>query len=253
MKPFHKSSTPQLDMETAGRILEQAFKAAGEQPNSIPLDELIANCLYHRKKRIFQKAVFAIVIAFLFLVGFLFAISIPASFTVQNQMAEGEFNPVYNIIIDSFMPVKRVNAVLNGRPVPLYETDSHIYVAEPSSNGQMEISVTLINGRNAIKYVDVAGVDRISPSAVGCRQEGSLIYLYLSDEFSGIDYDSLQAVALTGEAVTPVSVEPQNGCVTFSNLKETINVYVSDLAGNKLQLILSLTEPQPPEEGGKTP
>ena len=69
-----------------------------------------------------------------------------------------------------------------------------------------------------------------------------MVYLYLSDGLSGIDYDSLQAVSLTGEPVTPVSVEPQSGCVTFSNLEATINVYVSDLAGNRLQLILSLTD-----------
>ncbi len=106
----------------------------------------------------------------------------------------------------------------------------------------MEVAVTLINGQNAVESVDVTAVDRDSPVAVDCRREGSFVYLYLSDELSGIDYDSLQAVSLTGEAVTPVSVEPQTGCVTFSNLEATVNVYVSDLAGNRLQLILSLTD-----------
>ena len=240
--PFHKSSTPNLDIETASRILEQALKSAGAEPNSIPLDELIANCLYHKRKRLFQKTVFAGVLVFLCLLALLFVLSIPASFTIQNQMAEGGFNPVYNIILDSFIPAKSVYAAIDGHPIPLYETDARIYAAEPASNGQMEVAVTLINGQSKTEYVDVTAVDRDSPVAVDCRRDGSLVYLYLSDGLSGIDYDSLQAVSLTGEPVTPVSVEPQSGCVTFSNLETTINVYVSDLAGNRLQLILSLTD-----------
>lgn len=240
--PFHKSSTPKLDIETASRILEQALKNAGAEPNSIPLDELIANCLYRKRKRFLQKTVFAGVLVFLFLLALLFVLSIPASFTIQNQMADGGFNPVYNIILDSFIPAKSVYAAIDGLPIPLYETDSRVYTAAPVSNGQMEVAVTLINGQNAVESVDVTAVDRDSPVAVDCRREGSFVYLYLSDELSGIDYDSLQAVSLTGEAVTPVSVEPQSGCVTFSNLEATVNVYVSDLAGNRLQLILSLTD-----------
>lgn len=240
--PFHKSSTPKLDIEAASRILEQALKNAGAEPNSIPLDELIANCLYRKRKRFFQKTVFAGVFVFLFLLALLFVLSIPASFTIQNQMADGGFNPVYNICLDSFIPAKSVYAAIDGLPIPLYETDSRVYTAAPVSNGQMEVAVTLINGQNAVESVDVTAVDRDSPVAVDCRREGSFVYLYLSDELSGIDYDSLQAVSLTGEAVTPVSVEPQTGCVTFSNLEATVNVYVSDLAGNRLQLILSLTD-----------
>ena len=240
MKLFHKSSIQQLNIEDADRILAEALKTAGAKPSSISLEELIANGLYRRRKRIFRRIIFAAVIGFLLLAVYLCFLSIPVSFTVQDQMSEGEFNPVYTVSIDSFIPVRLVNASLEGRSVPLYETEPHIYTAEPTCNGRMEVSVTLANGQSARQYVDVTGVDLDSPAAVGCQKEGRLIYLYLSDDLSGIDYDSLQAVTLTGTAVTPVSTDPLTGCIVFPDPEETMNIYVCDLAGNRLHLIVSL-------------
>lgn len=102
--------------------------------------------------------------------------------------------------------------------------------------------MTLTNGQSAKQYVNVTNVDLDSPTAAGCQKEGSLIYLYLSDDLSGIDYDSLQAVTLTGNTVTPVSVDPLTGCIVFSDPEETMNIYICDLAGNRLHLIVSLQE-----------
>lgn len=242
MKLFHKSSTQQLNIEDADRILAEALKTAGAKPSNISLEELIANGLYRRRKRIFRRIIFAGTIVFLLLAVYLYVLSIPVSFTVQSRSADSKFNPVYTIDIDSFIPVRRVTASLEGHPVPLYETEPHIYTAEPSCNGRMEVSVTLANGQNAKQYVNVTNVDLDSPTAAGCQKEGSLIYLYLFDDLSGIDYDSLQAVTLTGNTVTPVSVDPLTGCIVFSNPEETMNIYVCDLAGNRLHLIVSLQE-----------
>lgn len=241
MKLFNKSSKPQLDIDAASRILAQALKAAEAEPNTISLDELIANGLYRRKRHIFQKFIFAGVIALVLALAFLYVISIPSSFTIQNQMAEDDFNPVYKINADSPMLVDRVNVVIDGHSIPVYEIDSHVYSVEPSLNGQMEVTVTLANKNSSTQYVDVTNVDKENPIAVGCSKEGDLVFLYLSDNLSGIDYENIKAATLTGETVEPASVDPSSGCVTFSGLTETVNVYVSDLAGNQLQLILSIS------------
>lgn len=90
MKPFHKSSAPQLDIETAGRILERTFQAAGVQPNHIPLDKLITNCIYRNRKHHFKKIVFAGIIFFLFLLAFLYTKSISAFFTIHKSKTESE-------------------------------------------------------------------------------------------------------------------------------------------------------------------
>ena len=241
MKFFNKLSAPELDMDAANTILEQVFEAADTDPNTIPLDVLAANGLYRRKRHILQNILFVGAIVLVLLLAFLYVLSIPSSFTVQNQMAEDEFNPVYTIDVDSFMLVNQVNVTIDGHNLPIYEEDSHVYTVEPSLNGQMEVTVTLLNGKSTTQYVDVTNVDKENPVALGCEREGSLIYLYLSDELSGIDYDSIRTATLTGEAVTPASVDPAAGCVTFSHLEETVNVYVSDFAGNELQLILSIS------------
>ena len=49
MKQFNKISKYNLNMEDANRILEQAFKAAQAEPNTIPLDVLAANGLFQKK------------------------------------------------------------------------------------------------------------------------------------------------------------------------------------------------------------
>lgn len=241
MKLFNKPSKPQLDIDTASRILAQALESVDAEPNTISLDELIANGLYRKKRHIFQKVILAGVIALVLVLAFLYVISIPSSFTIQNQMAEGDFNPVYRIIADSPMLVDRVNVAIDGHSIPVYEIESHVYSVEPSLNGQMEVTVTLANKNSSTQHVDVTNVDKENPVAIGCSKEGDLVFLYLSDNLSGIDYDNIKAATLTGETVEPASVDPSSGCVTFSNLTETVNVYVSDLAGNQLQLILSIS------------
>ena len=53
MKQFNKISKHNLNMEDANRILEQAFKAAQAEPNTIPLDVLAANGLFQKNVILF--------------------------------------------------------------------------------------------------------------------------------------------------------------------------------------------------------
>ena len=102
------------------------------------------------------------------------------------------------------------------------------------------MTVTLVNRQTSTRYVDVSTVDREAPVATAAKREGDLIYLYLSDDISGIDYSGVSAVALTGEEVVPVDMDEAEGRITFPDFKDTINVFIPDLAGNKLHLILSI-------------
>ncbi len=238
MKSFKKSSVPQLDFDTANRILEQAFEANQMDNNSIPLEVLASYSNYRRDRFTLQRSILVIIMALFLLLPLLF---IPSSFTVvEDESLERNFNPVYRLEVDSYMLVERVNATIDGSNIPVYEVDSHVYSIEPSRNGQMEVTVTLVNRQTSTQYVDVTTVDREVPVATSCTKEGNLIYLYLSDAESGIDYSAIRAVDLNGAEVEPVSVDEATGCVVFSDEADTLNVYISDLAGNRLQLVISI-------------
>ncbi len=242
MKKFHKSSAPQLSLDDASRILEQVFMANQREQSSIPLEVLASYSNYRRERFTLQRTILVIIMVLFLLLPFLF---IPSSFTIEKQASEhsigsADFNPVYRLEVDSFMLVERVTAVIEGRNVPVYETDSHVYSLEPPVNGRMEVTVVLANRQYQTRYVDVSAVDREAPAATACTRKGNFIYLYLSDSVSGVDYDKVEAVSLTGEKILPDSIDEENGCLTFFGLEDTINVYVPDLAGNQLHLILAL-------------
>lgn len=238
MKPFRKSSVPQLDFETASKILEQAFEANQMDNNSIPLEVLASYSSYRRDRFTLQRTILVMIMALFLLLPLLF---IPSTFTInEDPTPVRNYNPVYRLEVDSFMLVERINATIDGYNIPVYEVDAHIYSIEPSRNGRMEVTVTLINRQTKTQYVDVTTVDREVPVATSCTKDGNLIHLYLSDGESGVDFQGIEAIDLNGNTITPVTVDSEKGCITFSDISDTLNVYVPDLAGNRLQLILSI-------------
>lgn len=237
MSGFHKSSAPQLSFEEASRILEQAFEANEMENNTIPLEVLASYSSYRKERFTLQRTVIVIVMTLFVLLPLLF---IPASFTVdKDETVERNYNPVYKLVVDSMMLVEQVNVTIDGQNIPVYESDSHVYSIEPSRNGKMEVTVTLLNRQTVTQYVDVTGVDRDVPTA-DCTKSGDMLYLYLSDSGSGIDFSAVEALDLEGNAVEPASVDEEAGCVILPAVSDTINVYVADKAGNKMQLILTI-------------
>lgn len=235
---FHKSSIPQLSFEEASRILEKAFEANDMENNTIPLEVLASYSNYRKERFTLQRTILAVIMVLFLLLPLLF---IPASFTINvDETLARSYNPVYRLAVDSRMLVERVNATIDGYNIPVYEMDSHVYSIEPSRNGQMVVTVTLFNRQSVTRYVDVTDVDREVPSVVSCTKKDDLIYLYLADEDSGVNFDRIEALDLEGQIIEPVSVDEESGCVTYPAKSDTVNVYVEDLAGNKLQLVLTM-------------
>lgn len=236
-RPFRKPAVSQLDLEIANQILEQVFEANNMELNSISLEALASYSSYRRERFTLQRTILVIIMALFILLPLLF---IPSSFTIVEQSGQYDFNPVYRMEVDSFMLVERITATIDGRNVPVYEVDSHVYSIEPPVNGKMEVTVTLLNRQTSTQYVDVTTVDREVPVATACNKDGDLVYLYLSDGLSGVDFDKIQAVDLDGHEIVPVSVDVETGCITFEDVDNTLNVFVPDLARNQLHLIISM-------------
>ena len=112
MSLFKKSSMPQLDPETASRILEQTFEANEMEKNTIPLEVLASYSNYRRERFSLQRMLLIVIMLLFVLLPLLF---IPASFTIGEDPTVGrDYNPVYALQVDSFMLVDRVNATIDG-------------------------------------------------------------------------------------------------------------------------------------------
>ena len=80
MIPFKKTTEPQLDIEIANKILEQAFEVNQMEPNTIPLEVLASYSQYRRERFTLQRTILVIVMALFILLPFLF---VPPSITIH--------------------------------------------------------------------------------------------------------------------------------------------------------------------------
>lgn len=232
-----KATEPQLDIDAASKILENVFEISQVEPNTIPLDVLTAYSNYRRERFALQRTVLVVVMVLFMMIPFLF---ISPSFTIRTASGENTLNPVYEVNLDTFMPVERITATIDGRNIPVYETDTHVYTIEPALNGQMMVSITLLNNQTVTHFIDVENVDKDAPLVVSNKVDKENIYLYLSDTGTGIDYEAIKAVSISGQELRPAFYDTSAGCVAFAYGDESLNVYIPDYAGNELHLILTV-------------
>lgn len=232
-----KAMEPQLDINNADLILKNVFEANQVEPNSIPLDVLTAYSNYRKERFALQRSILVIVMLLFLLLPFLF---VSPSITVSTTDERGMINPIYTVDVDTFIPIERITAMIDGHNISVYETDVHSYTVEPSANGRMEISVTLVNRQTVTHYIDVENVDKEPPLVVSHKVDKDNIYLYLSDTGSGVHYEEIKAFNLNGEELAPTSYDSSDGCVAFPYSSGSLNVYIPDYADNELHLILTM-------------
>lgn len=237
MTLFEKSTgpKPELNLDDAGKILANVFEANEVEPNSIPLEVLTSYSNYRKERFSLQRMIIVIILVLFFMLPFLF---IPSEFVIRPDGDVNTTNPTYTLEVTSPMLVKRVNASIDGRNIPVYEVDSHIYSIEPMVNGRMTVTVTLMNNQQKTTYVEVAHVDLEAPVIISSDVDQDNVYLYLSDSGTGIDYAHIKGITNDGSTVLPISYDTKTGCVVFSYPDASLNITIPDFASNKLQLVL---------------
>lgn len=234
---FEKSTEqkPELNLDQADKILANVFEANDVEPNSIPLEILTSYSNYRRERFSLQRMVILIILVLFFMLPFLF---IPSDFVIQPAAATNATNPTFTLEVTSPMLIKRVNASIDGRNIPVYEMDSHIYSIEPMVNGRMAVTVTLMNNQTTTQYIEVNNIDLEAPVILSSDVDHENVYLYLSDAGTGIDYEHIEGLKGDGSSIKPTSYDKKTGCVTFAYPKDTLNIIIPDFAENKLQLVL---------------
>ena len=233
---FKKSSEPALDPQIAAEILKQVFEECGREPNTIPIEVLTSYRNYRRERYSLQKSALIVILLLFFMLPLLFVM--PA-FSLALSANSEPGRPVYHIRVDTFLPILRVTAAIDGHNVSVSETGRGMYSIEPARNGIMTVTVTLANRQYLTRDILVDSVDREAPRLVSSQQEKRQVCLYLDDKDSGIDYDGIHAIHEDGTRTEPVSYDSKAGCVVFACPDTAMTVYIPDMAGNRLQLIIS--------------
>jgi hypothetical protein len=230
-----RKDKPVLETAEAEEILRLVFADCGEVQDTIPMEELTSYSLYREESFKLQRSILAAALILFVFVPILFVQ--PAFRTSFSPKGERGL-PVYTIGVDTFLPVKRVTAVLGGVRLPVYEVNSHEYTIEPTKNGAVKLTVELFNGQSVSETLDVTNADVTSPRLLKCVRRGDGYDLYLTDEGVGVDYENIYAVTGSGETVYPESYDRQTGIVSFGEDAAGAQVFIPDYFENILKINL---------------
>lgn len=222
-----------LDKLEAAKILENIFEECEKEPNSVPMEELESYSNY--RKESFQIQMIILIGALICFI-FLPLMFVSPNFDVTFNTSGERGLPVYEIDISTALPVKKVVAKMNGYRLPVYEVDGHKFTIEPTSNGEVDLTVELINGQWKSRKLAVLEVDSESPRLVDIKKMPDSCSIYVEDDISGIDFESIYAVTKSGKTIYPSDYYRKLGCVVFSTNIDGATVYILDNFKNMLQL-----------------
>ena len=235
----NKLRVPELSADAAGKLLVNVFESCEVQPSNLPIEILTSYSEYRRERFSLQKYVLLIVFV-IFLILPLFFISPKLSLSLESF----DDYPTYKLAVDSdFIPVSRVSAAVDGKPVSVYENDARVFSITPTENGRLSVHVTLSNRQYNVTDTVVEGIDVKSPVFIGSSKTGETLTIMVSETGSGLDPDSTYAMTVGGTILRPLSIDtstPENQSVVFPFPDESFTVFISDLKENTLQLVVTV-------------
>lgn len=234
--PFLKSKDKDvLPLRTAEQMLSNVFAACDTEQNSVPLEALSSYSNYRKERYAIQRTVIALVLLLFILLPLLFFYG-KIDVVLSNENS-GQ-NPIYTVSVDTKIPLRQIQAKMDGRTVPIYEISENTFSVYPGGNGNMVIGVTLVNRQYSSVEMPVTTVDADAPYLVSTEVDDTCIHLYVSDAISGVNYAGIAASDADGNVFLPLGSRPDAGCVTFPYPDRTLNIRIPDLRGNVLQIEL---------------
>ena len=231
---------PELNTELADLMLSKVLDHCDAKPNSLPLTTLESYSSLKRERFILQKVILILILLALLLLPLAF--DVPKLHVTKGKSSTTINQPAYELTVSSLVNVKRVVAQINGVNLPVYETGDNVYMLEPTTNGKVVITVTLANHQFETTSFTVGSVDMTAPTIVAHSNDTDYLYLTVADVGYGVDFKNITAVDMNGVTSHPVAYDETTGVVTFTYPTDSINIYIPDRAGNKLQTIITVGE-----------
>lgn len=227
---------PRLPEETATQILENIFMTNKKPLNTVPLSTLTAYSNYRKERFALQRTVIIIILTLFALLPLLF---LSGDFALETTYAHQDINPKYQITPKTLMPVRHLNAKIGGESQHVYEGEEGEYIIQPTRQGQMDITMTLINYQKITKTVMVDRVDYERPQLDQSRKTSGNVMLYFTDDLSGVDSSNISVLTSDGQSLS-YQYDTNFNCLILPNVKEPLTILVPDFCGNTQELLLSI-------------
>ncbi len=235
---INNTNEPKLDALTATRMLEDIFEEVGAAPEFLPAEALAGYPEFERQRFLPQRVLLIVILVLWLLIPIFF---ITPKYDISQVSTNDQDLPVYTVEIQSLLPIRNVEAVLNGTDLPLYAKDSKTYAVEPNQNGTMEIRVTAVNNQTAVRSVVVAAVDDVGPKLISTKVDGQKVLLRMAENGTGVAYSNIYAVGQSSQdIVQPANYDRETGTITFELEQEKWDVYIPDIRGNALHLTVEI-------------
>lgn len=157
------------------------------------------------------------------------SVSIEVQDTADYMSSEVDFT------IHSILPLREMTVTLESQPLE-YERSGNTYFCLITQNGTFMVQAVAVNGMQVREFEDIAVLDDAAPSIdaeTASVRNGTLTF-YISDNQSGVDYDSIYAITDTGESLLPTEVDKTLGTVSIALPLgcSSVDLYYEDMVGN---------------------
>jgi len=232
--PFRRTKT-ELPLNTAEQMLANVFETCESDPNTVPLETLVSYSNYRKERYAIQRTVIILMLVLFTLLPLLF---IAASVRVEKTGLDSSANPLYTVSVSTQIPIRQVQARMDGRNIPIYEIAPGEYQLQPRTNGEMNISVLLVNRQYTSVDIAIDGVDTQPPELLSSEAKADHIILYVSDSDSSVDYVGVTITDPYGNVTGPVGYDADAGYIILPYPSETLEISIPDIRGNALQVVL---------------
>lgn len=215
-------------------MLSNVFEACGSEPNTVPLETLVSYSNYRQERYAIQRTIILLMLTVFLLLPLLF---VAAGVRIEITDHDSASNPLYTLSVSSRIPIRRVQASMDGRNLPVYEIAPGEYQLQPRSNGEMHVSVTLVNHQRTTVNVDIEAVDTCAPALIASEIGEDCVLFYVSDE-SGVDYENITVTDPHGNVSKPIGFDAEAGYIMLPYPTDTLDVRIPDLRSNALEVVL---------------
>ena len=234
---FNNKKDMQLDPQVASQMLSNIFDACDIEQNSVPLEVLTSYSNYRKERFLFQKFILAFVMILFFLLPILF---VAPKFQLEQKDGEVFGKPYVELSVTGIIPTDKIEAFMSNSKIPVYEMANGTYQIVPDRNGTLDGKVSLMNRQHTIKSITIENVDTKSPVLLSSEKINNTLVIYFEEDSGFLDYENIYAKSVSGNVVKPLSYNQNNLSVTFQYPSEALNIFVSDLSNNTLQLVVTL-------------
>lgn len=225
-----------LTTHETSEILDKVFGACGAEGNTVPMETIASYTVYRTERFTLQRVILAMALLVFMMLPMLFIL--PAYTVTVDENGERGL-PVYTIDVDSLLPVGRVLASIKDAGLPVYEAGAREFTVEPTRNGELDISVELVNRQIVSGSHKVTAVDAEGPKLVSSERLKDGFLLKVSDSGIGVDYREIYAVSASGDVHYPLKAGEEEG-VLFEYPEDKLDIYIPDHIGNTLHLSVKL-------------